>query len=197
AADSGARIAVVGEVFPDARDLERAARESPASPSILWLDRYVTEEDMGLWVAACDALVLPYTQISGSAIAARAIRALRPIAGSAVGGLKEVVVPGETGELFAPGDAAGLARAVGTVLDRGLAAYEPGLRRAASEMAWPRYAERILEFLHSNQAGSRPAGVFPRPASSGVPGRQNAPPPPPAGWRDGAAAPPRHGPDQH
>ena len=93
AAELGARIAVVGEVFPDARDLERAARESPAAPSILWLDRYVTEEEMDLWLAACDVAVLPYTEISGSAIAARAIGALRPIAASAVGGLKEVVVP--------------------------------------------------------------------------------------------------------
>src|SRR5262249_44200493 len=67
AAETGARIAVVGEVFPDAKDLERVARTSPASSSILWLDRYVSEEEMGLWLASCDAVVLPYTEISGSA----------------------------------------------------------------------------------------------------------------------------------
>jgi glycosyltransferase involved in cell wall biosynthesis len=149
AAESGARIAVVGEVFPDARDLERVARENPAASSILWLDRYVTEEEMDLWLAACDVAVLPYTEISGSAIAARAIGALRPIAASAVGGLKEVVVPGSTGELFAAGDAAGLARAVARILERGLAHYEPGLERAAEEMAWPRYAARIFDFIES------------------------------------------------
>ena len=146
---SGARIAIVGEVFSDSRELERLARESPAASSILWHDRYVSEEEMGLWLAACDADVLPYTEISGSAIAARAIGALRPIAASEVGGLKEVVVPGSTGELFAPGDAAGLARAVARILERGLAHYEPGLERAAEEMAWPRYAARIFDFVES------------------------------------------------
>ena len=150
--ESGARVAVVGEVFPDARELADAARASPAAPSILWEDRYVSEEEMALWLAACDVVVLPYREISGSAIAARAIGALRPIAASAVGGLKEVVVPGSTGELFEPGDAAGLAAAVSTILGRGLAFYEPALKRAAAEMAWPRYAARILDFLHSNQA---------------------------------------------
>jgi glycogen(starch) synthase len=160
AAESGASIAIVGEIFPDARDLPRLARASPAASSIRWVDRYVTEEEMDLWLAACDAVVLPYRKISGSAIAARAIGALRPIAASSVGGLKDVVAPGVTGELFSPGDAAGLAAAVRRILDRGAAAYEPGLARAAAEMAWPRYAERILGFIMSLE---KPAVILPRP----------------------------------
>ena len=148
---SGARIAVVGEVFPDARPLVRLRESSPVAGSLLWHDRYLSEEEMGTWLAACDVVVLPYRKISGSAIAARAIGARRPIAASAVGGLKEAVVPGVTGELFAPGDAAGLADAVIRILERGTAAYEPGLERAARETSWPRYAQRILNFIASLQ----------------------------------------------
>jgi len=104
---------------------------------------------MGLWLAASDVVVLPYRKVSGSAIAARAIGARRPIAAAEVGGLKDFVVPGVTGELFAPGDARGLADAVRRVLARCLAAYTPGLDRAAAETAWPRYAEKILSFISS------------------------------------------------
>lgn len=147
--ECGARIAVVGEVFPDASDLSRLHRSSPVADRILWNDRYVSEEEMGLWLAASDVVVLPYREISGSAIAARAIGARRPIAASAVGGLKEMVVPGVTGELFRPGDAGGLADAVARVFARGPSAYAPGLDRAARETAWPRYAEKILGFLSS------------------------------------------------
>ena len=82
---------------------------------------------------------------------ARAIGARRPIAGAEVGGLKDLIVPGVTGELFRPGDAAGLADAVRRVLARGFAAYAPGLDRAAAETAWPRYAQRILDFISSLQ----------------------------------------------
>ncbi len=148
-AESGARIAVVGEVFPDASRLVRLKEASPVARSILWKDQYVSEEEMGMWLAACDVVVLPYREISGSAIAARAIGARRPVAASAVGGLKEMIVPGVTGELFAPGDAGGLADAVGRILARGHAAYATGLDRAAQENSWPRYAERILDFVCS------------------------------------------------
>jgi len=147
--ETGARIAVVGEVFPDAGALSRLHEANPVTDRILWKDEYVSEEEMGMWLAASDVVVLPYREISGSAIAARAIGARRPIAASDVGGLREVVVPGVTGELFRPGDAGGLADAVARVLSRGPAAYAPGLDRAAAETAWPRYAERILGFLSS------------------------------------------------
>jgi glycosyltransferase involved in cell wall biosynthesis len=147
--ESGACIAVVGEVFPDASFLARLHRSSPVTDRILWKDQYVSEEEMGMWLAASDVVVLPYREISGSAIAARAIGARRPIAATAVGGLKDIVVPGVTGELFLPGDAGGLADAVARVLARGPAAYAPGLDRAARETSWPRYAERILSFLSS------------------------------------------------
>jgi glycosyltransferase involved in cell wall biosynthesis len=145
--ETGARIAVVGEVFPDAADLSRLRKASPVAESILWNDEYVSEEEMEMWLAASDVVVLPYRKVSGSAIAARAIGARRPIAAAAVGALKEIVVPGVTGELFASGDAGGLADAVSRVLARGLSAYAPGLDRAAAETAWPRYAERILSFM--------------------------------------------------
>jgi glycosyltransferase involved in cell wall biosynthesis len=146
-AETGATIAVVGEVFPEALDLARRREQSPVRENILWKDAYVPEADMALWLAACDLLLLPYRRISASAIAARGIAASRPLVAARVGGLAQIVEPGVTGELFEPGDAAGLAAAVSRALARGEEAYAPGLARAAQEMSWPRYAERILEFL--------------------------------------------------
>ena len=147
--ETGARIAIVGEVFPDARDLAAQWKASPAADRILWKDEYVSEEEMKLWLAASDVVVLPYRVISGSAIAARAVGARRPMAASAVGGLKDAIEPGVTGELFEPADADGLARAVERILARGSGFYAPGLERAARETSWPRYAKRILEFVTS------------------------------------------------
>jgi glycosyltransferase involved in cell wall biosynthesis len=142
-----ATIAIVGEVFPDARDVLLRAERSPVRDQILWKDSYVSEEEMALWLASSDVVALPYRAISGSGIAARAFAAGRPVAASAVGGLAEIVEEGATGELFPPGDAAGLARAVETVLARGGDAYAPGLSRAAERASWPRYVDAVLEFL--------------------------------------------------
>ncbi len=144
---TGATIAVVGEVFPDAHDLSRRAQESPVRNRILWKDGYLSEMEMGDWLAASDCVALPYRSVSGSGIAARAIGAGRPMAAASVGGLRDAVEPGVTGERFAPGDPAGLADAVATVLRRGADAYAPGLARAAERASWPRYAEAILDFI--------------------------------------------------
>jgi glycosyltransferase involved in cell wall biosynthesis len=152
-AQTGARIAVVGEVFPDAADVRKRWEASPVRDHILWKDEYVSEREMGLWLGACDVVALPYRKISSSAIAARALGAGRPIAAAAVGGLAETVEPGVTGELFEPEDAGGLATAVRTILARGAAFYEPGLSRAAAARSWPDYARAILDFV----SGLRPS----------------------------------------
>jgi glycosyltransferase involved in cell wall biosynthesis len=153
AAETGARVAIVGESFPDAEDVERRLRESAARGDILRRDAYVPEDEMDDWLAACDVLVLPYRKISGSAIAARAIAARRPMAAARVGSLAETVVPGETGELFESGDAEGLAAAVATILARGEGAYASGLEEAAGRDSWPSYAAAVLSFVSSLRAG--------------------------------------------
>jgi glycosyltransferase involved in cell wall biosynthesis len=145
--ETNARIAVVGEVFSDARPLEERWKSSPVRESILWRDEYVTEEEMARWLAACDVVVLPYRYVSGSGIAARAIAARRPMAAASVGGLSETVRAGVTGELFDAGDPGALADAVRRIVDRGISAYEVGLTQAAEESSWARYVERLLAFF--------------------------------------------------
>jgi D-inositol-3-phosphate glycosyltransferase len=152
-AETGARIAIVGEVFPDMADIKKRWDMSPARDRVLWKDEYVSEREMALWLGACDAVVLPYRRISSSAIAARALGAHRPIAAASVGGLAEAVEAGVTGELFAPGDAAGLAAAVLRILSRGAASYEAGLVAAAEKRSWPNYARAILNFVSSLKGG--------------------------------------------
>jgi D-inositol-3-phosphate glycosyltransferase len=149
AAATGARIAIVGEVFPDMGDVRRRWEDSASRDCVRWKDEYISEREMALWLGACDAVVLPYRRISSSAIAARAIGARRPIAAASVGGLVESVEAGVTGELFAAGDAEGLTAAVRTILSRGAAFYEPGLARAAALRSWPRYAQDIYNFIAS------------------------------------------------
>jgi glycosyltransferase involved in cell wall biosynthesis len=155
AAETGARIAIVGESFPDAEDLEKRLRDSAGRGDILRRDAYVPEAEMDDWLAACDVLVLPYRKIAGSAIAARAIAARRPMAAARVGSLAETVVPGRTGELFESGDAGGLARAVATILSRGPNAYESGLEEAARRTTWRSYATTLLSFVSSLRTENR------------------------------------------
>jgi D-inositol-3-phosphate glycosyltransferase len=139
-AGSGATIAVVGEVFREARAQIRSAPDG-----VRLVDRYLREEEMDGWLAACDVVVCPYRRISSSAIAARAVGAGRPIVASDLPGFRPFV-GSETGELVPPGDAPALARAVLQVIARGVDSYGPALERVARRHDWSAYVAGIRDF---------------------------------------------------
>jgi glycosyltransferase involved in cell wall biosynthesis len=81
-------------------------------------------------------------------VALEAMERARPVIASAVGGLPEIVVDGETGLVVPSGDADALAEAVVALagdLDRSAAMGEAGRRRALAEFTPERSARRIEE----------------------------------------------------
>jgi glycosyltransferase involved in cell wall biosynthesis len=89
-----------------------------------------------------DLFVFPFRTVSQSitfsAVAARGV----PVVVSDVGGVSEVVRQYDAGRTFAPGDAAGLAARVVSLLTR-LDEYEAcreGVRRYAGAASWPAVA---------------------------------------------------------
>lgn len=73
-----------------------------------WLDETAIAEELD----RCDVLVVPSRWEGFGLVAIEAMRAGRPVVAARVGGLPEVVVDGETGVLFTPGDADALAAAL-------------------------------------------------------------------------------------
>ena len=143
--ETGAEIAVVGEIFPDSREeMARLMRRQVAS-KIRLVDRYVTEGEMDEWLAACDVVVCPYRKNSGSGIAARAIAARRPVVASDQSGFRPFV-SGATGALVPEDDAPGLADAVISVLARGVTGYATGLGAVAAAHSWGAYADEVERF---------------------------------------------------
>ncbi|MBI5245401.1 MAG: glycosyltransferase family 4 protein [Elusimicrobia bacterium] len=68
--------------------------------------------DAAQYLECFDVCVIPSVYESFGLVALEAMRCRRPVAAAAVGGLKEIVVDGETGRLFAPRDPDALAEAV-------------------------------------------------------------------------------------
>lgn len=110
-----AQMVLAGEAWGAARDLPARA------PANVRLElRYLSEDERALWFAACDAVVCPYRHATGSGIAADALAFSRPVIGSAVDGLLEVVEEGRSGLLVPPGDADALAAAMVRFVREGL-----------------------------------------------------------------------------
>ena len=71
------------------------------------------QEDVAPWLALIDVVVMPYNAHEGGPQAAlQALAQGKPVVGAVVGGIPEVVIPGETGLLVPPKDPHALALAL-------------------------------------------------------------------------------------
>ncbi|GAA1223084.1 glycosyltransferase family 4 protein [Prauserella halophila] len=108
-------------------------------------------------LAAADAVVLPSRYEPFGIVALEAAAARRPLVASTAGGLGEVVIDGETGLAFVPGDVPGIANAVDAVLaDTGAAERRAhaAQSRLAADFDWAHIATSTAEVYR----GARPGG---------------------------------------
>jgi glycosyltransferase involved in cell wall biosynthesis len=101
---------------PHRASLERRAAELGLSEQVTFAGS-LPHTELPRYYAIADAFVIPSTDHETFSIAAcEAMSCQRPVIGTRVGGLPEVVRDGETGFLVPPGDPAALAERIGTLL---------------------------------------------------------------------------------
>ena len=110
-----ARYIIVGE-GPGKKRIEKAI-------AALKLEELVSmeghREDVPTVLRALDVLVIPSTAHEGvPQIGLQALATQTPVVGSDVGGIPEIIRPGETGRIFPSGDAAALARALRETIEQ-------------------------------------------------------------------------------
>jgi len=102
------RLSVVGETWEGWTIPDEAIARSPHTDLIERVDRYVSDEELAAYVAAADAIVLPYHRSSLSGPLHIALTAGLPVIVTAVGGLVEVVRDYAGATLVPPQDPAAL-----------------------------------------------------------------------------------------
>jgi glycogen synthase len=131
---------------PDTPEIEERLRRAVAStPGVLWINEMVkhdvvTQLYSHAAVFCCPSVYEPFGLINLEAMACET-----PVVASAVGGILEVVVDGETGFLVPPAKPEALADALRRVLDdAGLACRlgRAGRRRVEAQFSWASVAER-------------------------------------------------------
>jgi glycogen synthase len=116
-----------------------------AEPRCLWINTLLREEQYielysNATLFACPSVYEPFGIINLEAMACE-----RPVVASAVGGIREVVVPETTGLLVPPADPRALAQAINRVLRDRAWAKSLGLagrRRAEEHFSWASVAEK-------------------------------------------------------
>ncbi|MCB2189968.1 MAG: glycosyltransferase family 4 protein [Deltaproteobacteria bacterium] len=125
---------------------QAALQQMGAKVTNRWLEG---EEVAGLFQEG-DLLVAPYTSASQSGVLPLAYAHALPVVATQVGGLQEQVIPGQTGLLSGPPEAASLARAITRVMtDPELyARLSAGARDyVAQSVAWPTLARQLVSAM--------------------------------------------------
>jgi glycosyltransferase involved in cell wall biosynthesis len=106
------QLLIVGEFWEDRDAYLQMIDEWGLQQHVTVVDRYVPNEEIGLYFSAADVVVLPYVDATQSAVVSLAYAFDKPVITTHVGGLPEVVTDGETGFVVPPRDHAALAAAI-------------------------------------------------------------------------------------
>jgi len=106
------RLLIVGEFYDDKQPYIEKMEALGIADKVLVVDRYVPNEEVELYFAAADVVVLPYVSATQSGILQIAYGFDKPVVVTDVGGLAEGVADGVTGYVVPPEDATALAGAI-------------------------------------------------------------------------------------
>lgn len=140
------QLMVVGEFYDDERKYRTQIARLGLESSVHLNADYVSNDRVGLYFSAADAVVLPYLSATQSGIAQIAYNFDRPVIATDVGGLGEVVADGRTGFLVPPNDPAALAAAIRRFyVERREAEFAAHAREEKKKYTWEAMARAIEE----------------------------------------------------
>jgi glycosyltransferase involved in cell wall biosynthesis len=105
-------LLVVGEFYEGKDRCLHLINALGLASNVRVIDRFIPDQEVGLYFSAADLVVLPYESATQSAIVPIAYAFERPVVATRVGGLPEAVRDGETGLLVEPHNPVDLAEAI-------------------------------------------------------------------------------------
>jgi len=111
------KLLIVGEFYDDPSSYQNLIKELKLDNIVKVLNRFVKNEEVGLYYGMSDLVILPYRSATQSAVLNVSYSFLKPVVATKVGGLKEFVDDGETGFLVDPESVIALANGIKTFFD--------------------------------------------------------------------------------
>jgi len=137
----------------DERGLEnKLAKEVRRRKNILWIDKMLTEEETVALYSDAEVFVSPSVYEPFGIMNLEAMACSLPVVSTKVGGIKDVVLDGETGILVSPRSPVEIVEAVNKLLGDPLLAKrmgEKGRKRVEKEFSWETIAQKTLALYES------------------------------------------------
>jgi glycosyltransferase involved in cell wall biosynthesis len=142
------QLLIVGEFWDDKTSYIELINRLEIDHAITVIDKYVPNEEIGLYFSAADVVALPYVDATQSGVVQLAYAFEKPVISTTVGGLPDIVVDGETGLLVPPGDSEALAQAiVRFFLSEPDKEWTDAIARYQHKFSWERLVEVVESFI--------------------------------------------------
>ena len=106
------RTYILGEAYEDEQQYRDLIQEQGLGSQTIFRNEFIADDELPLYFAACDVLILPYRTATQSGIIGIAFQMDRPVIATQVGGLGEYVQEGVTGYLTTPEDPKALSETI-------------------------------------------------------------------------------------
>jgi glycosyltransferase involved in cell wall biosynthesis len=142
-----ATLVVVGEFYEPAKPYAEHIERLGLGQSVRLVDRYVSDDEVGLYFSAADVVILPYVSATQSGVVQVAFAFDTPVISTAVGGIPEVVKDGINGLLVPPNDSDALAAAMVRFFEEGLGnRFGDNIRAGSEAFSWKPLVETLERF---------------------------------------------------
>jgi len=127
--------------------LQARLREDHLEDVVEIRDAYIPDDQLGAVFGACDAVVLPYREATGSGVVALAHFFSRPAIVTDVGSLSEAVVPGRNGWVCRAGDPDHLGQTILNAISQPISAASVVAAQPDAASAWRLLTDCVLQTL--------------------------------------------------
>lgn len=140
-------LRVAGEFYQGYEETAAFVSREDLAECITLENRFIPDQEVATYFSAADVVALPYLTATQSGVVPVAYHFKRPVVVTEVGGLPEMVRPGETGYLVPPGDSASLAEVLGQNLPEGFRAMRGQVARTKGQFSWESFVNQLVRFL--------------------------------------------------
>lgn len=148
--DPDVEIIVAGEVYGSFDKYEEQIKKMNIANKVHLFNQYISDSEVAQFFSAADVCVLPYKSATQSGITSISYHFELPMIATDVGGLKETIFEGVTGDIVAKVESKELGKAINTYFSQGhKEKYITGIQEYKKAHSWEVFTQKMEEFIAS------------------------------------------------